>query len=504
MEHFCDESPARERGSALVDSPGVSLERVIDVLAPAAVLNEAPVDIQELAYDSRAVVPGTLFFCVRGERTDGHAFAIEAIERGAVALVVESPVDAAVPQVVVPDARTAMAAVAVAFFGQPSRELTVAGVTGTNGKTTTCFLLFAILAAAGRRPGLLGTIESRVGGERRPAMRTTPEAIDVQRMLREMLDGGDRSCAMEATSHGAQLGRLAGVRFSALAFTNLSRDHLDFHGTVDQYFEAKRSLFVSDDRPPAALNADDAHGRRLAAELRALGHEHVVTFGFGEDADIRATDVELSREGGQLRASGIALRTPLLGRFNVENVLAAVAVSRLLDLPEDAIARGIESVRGVPGRFEAVEEGQPFSLIVDYAHTPDSLETSLRTARELAAGRVICVFGCGGDRDHGKRPVMGGVAARGADVVIVTSDNPRSEDPQAIVDEITQGLDADVEVELDRALAIRQAIEAARPGDVVLVAGKGHEQGQEAAGQILPFDDREVAREALRRLTATA
>ena len=480
------------------------LERVIEALAPAAVLNEARPDISELAYDSRAVVPGTLFFCVRGERADGHAFAIEAIERGAVALVVESPVDAHVPQLVVPDARAAMAAAAVEFFGRPSHELTVAGVTGTNGKTTTCFLLFAILAAAGRRPGLLGTIESRVAGERRPAMRTTPEAIDVQRTLREMVDAGDKSCAMEATSHGAQLGRLAGVRFSALAFTNLSRDHLDFHGTLERYFEAKRSLFVGHDPPPAALNVDDAHGRRLAAELRTLGHEHVVTFGFGEDADIRATDVELTTNGVRLSASGIALRTPLLGRFNVENVLAAVAVSRLLDLPDDAIARGIESVRGIPGRFEAVDEGQPFSLIVDYAHTPDSLETSLRTARELTSGRVICVFGCGGDRDHGKRPLMGEVAARGSDVVIVTSDNPRSEDPQAIVDDITHGLDADVAVELDRALAIQQAIEAARPGDVVLVAGKGHEQGQETTGQILPFDDREVAREALRRLAATA
>jgi UDP-N-acetylmuramoyl-L-alanyl-D-glutamate--2,6-diaminopimelate ligase len=482
----------------------VTLERVIEVLAPAAVLNDAATDIQELAYDSRAVVPGTLFFCVRGERADGHAFATEAVERGAVALVVESPVDAAVPQLVVSDARAAMSAAAADFYDQPSRELAVAGVTGTNGKTTTCFLVFAILASAGRRPGLLGTIESRVGGERRPAMRTTPEAIDVQRTLREMLDAGDRSCAMEATSHGAQLGRLAGLRFSALAFTNLSRDHLDFHGTVEQYFEAKRSLFVNDEPPPAALNADDAHGRRIAEELRALGHERVVTFGFREDADIRGTDVELGRSGAQLTASGIALRTPLLGRFNVENVLAAVAVSQLLALPDDAIARGIESIRGVPGRFEAVDEGQPFSVIVDYAHTPDSLETSLRTARELAAGRVICVFGCGGDRDQGKRPLMGEAAARGADVAIVTSDNPRSEDPKAIVDEITQGLETDFEVELDRALAIQQAIEAARPGDVVLVAGKGHEQGQEADGEIKPFDDREVSREALRRLTTSA
>jgi UDP-N-acetylmuramoyl-L-alanyl-D-glutamate--2,6-diaminopimelate ligase len=486
----------------LVDSPGVDLERVIAALAPAAVANPARVEIRELAYDSRAVVPGTLFFCVRGERADGHVFAGEAIERGAVALVVEQELDHPVPQLVVTDARAVMARAAVEFYGHPSHELTVAGVTGTNGKTTTCFLVFAILAAAGRRPGLVGTIETRVGGERRPALRTTPEAIDVQRTLREMLDAGDRSCAMEATSHGAQLGRLAGVRFSALAFTNLSRDHLDFHGTLEQYFDAKRSLFVNEHPPPAALNAGDPHGRRLAVELRALGHERVITFGFDAEADVRADELELTRDGAQLTAAGIPLRTRLLGRFNVENVLAAVAVARLLELPDEAIAHGIQSVRGVPGRFEAVEEGQPFSVLVDYSHTPDSLETALRTARELTTGRVICVFGAGGDRDHGKRPMMGAVAAAGADIVIVTSDNPRNEDPQEIVDEITRGLDTDVEVELDRARAIERAIEAARPGDLVLLAGKGHEQGQESAGTIEPFDDREVARQALRRLAA--
>jgi UDP-N-acetylmuramoyl-L-alanyl-D-glutamate--2,6-diaminopimelate ligase len=482
----------------------VDLERVIAVLAPTSVVNRTSVEVRDLAYDSGAVGPGTLFFCVRGERADGHEFAGEAVERGAVALVVDSPVDVAVPQIVVRDTRVAMAPAAAEFFGQPSRELTVAGVTGTNGKTTTCFLLFAILAAAGRRPGLLGTIESRVGGERRAALRTTPEAIDVQRTLREMLDAGDRSCAMEATSHGAQLGRLDEVEFAALAFTNLSRDHLDFHGTVERYFDAKRSLFVNDDPPPAAINVDDAYGRRLAEELRTLGHDRLITFGLGEEADVRAAELVLTNDGARLTAAGIPLQTRLLGRFNVENVLAAVAVSRLLELPEDAIARGVESLRGVPGRFEAVDEGQPFAVVVDYAHTPDSLETSLRTARELASGRVICVFGCGGDRDPGKRPLMGEVATRGADIVIVTSDNPRSEDPQEIADEIARGLEADVDVELDRARAIGRAIEAARAGDVVLLAGKGHEHGQEVAGRTLPFDDREVAREALRRLAARA
>jgi UDP-N-acetylmuramoyl-L-alanyl-D-glutamate--2,6-diaminopimelate ligase len=493
-----------EHLGALVDSPGVDLERVIAVLAPATVANLRPVSVSDLAYDSHAVVPGSLFFCVPGERADGHAFAADAVERGAVALVVERTLDLEVPQLVVGDARAAMATAAVEFYGNPSRELTVAGVTGTNGKTTTCFLIFAVLAAAGRRPGLLGTIESRVGGERRPALRTTPEAIDVQRALREMLDVGDRSCAMEATSHGAQLGRLAGVRFSALAFTNLSRDHLDFHGTVESYFGAKRSLFVRDDPPPAALNVDDDHGRRLADELRSLGHERLLTYAIESDADIRAGELEPLPDGARLRASGIPLRTHLVGRFNVENVLAAVAVGRLLDLPDDAIARGIEAVRDVPGRFESVHEGQPFSVIVDYAHTPDSLANALHTARELSSGRVICVFGCGGDRDQGKRPLMGKAAADGADVVIVTSDNPRSEAPEAIVEEITGGLAGDVDVELDRARAIERAIEQARPGDVVLVAGKGHEQGQEIAGTTTPFDDRDVAREALRRLAARA
>ena len=489
---------------SLVDSPAVDLERVTAALAPAEVVSPAPgrVDIRELAYDSRAAVPGTLFFCVQGDRDDGHAFAPEAIERGAVALVVERPLDVTVPQLVVGDARAAMAAAAVEFYDHPSRELVVAGVTGTNGKTTTCFLLFAILAAAGRRPGLLGTIESRVGGERRPALRTTPEAIDVQRALREMLDVGDRSCAMEATSHGARLGRLDGVHFSALAFTNLSRDHLDFHGTLEEYFAAKRSLFFTDDPPPAALNADDHHGRRLADELRALGHERLITFGFGADADIRADGLDLRSDGASFTAAGIPLRTRLLGRFNVENALAAVAVARLLELPDDAISQGVEAVRGVPGRFEAVNEGQAFSVVVDYAHTPDSLENALRTARELTTDKVICVFGCGGDRDQGKRPVMGETAERGADVVIVTSDNPRSETPEAIAAEVTAGLSTNVAVELDRAKAIELAVEQAQPGDLVLIAGKGHEQGQEASGETTPFDDRDVAREALRRLAA--
>jgi UDP-N-acetylmuramoyl-L-alanyl-D-glutamate--2,6-diaminopimelate ligase len=480
----------------------MNLERVIAALAPTDVVQRAPVEISDLAYDTRAVGPGALFFCVPGERHDGHAFARDAVERGAVALVVERVLELDVSQLVVPDARRAMAQAAVVFFDDPTQTLEVAGVTGTNGKTTTTFLLHSILGAAGRRPGLLGTIESLIGGERRPAIRTTPEAIDLQRAFREMLVTGDRSCALEATSHGSELGRLDGVRFSALAFTNLSQDHLDFHGTFERYFDAKRRLFVEGERPPAAVNVGDDYGRRLAEELRALGHEPLLTFGTADDADIRPEQLELDGNGARLRAGGIELRTKLRGRFNVENVLAAVAVSRLLGVENDAIAAGVEALEGVPGRFEAVEAGQPFAVVVDYSHKPDALENVLRTARELARSRVICVFGCGGDRDRGKRPLMGRIASELADVAIVTSDNPRSEDPDAIIAEVVAGAGASLEVEPDRAAAIGRALALAREGDVVVIAGKGHEQGQEFAGRVVPFDDREVAREALRRLGA--
>jgi len=478
----------------------MQLDQLIAALAPTDVLGRASVEIADLAYDARAVGPGSLFFCVSGTRADGHEFAPAALGNGAVALVVERPLELDAPQLVVPSARAAMAVGADEFFGRPTEELQVAGVTGTNGKTTTAFLLYAILAAAGRRPGLLGTIESRVGGERRPAVRTTPEAIDLQREFREMLDAGDRSAAVEATSHGSALGRLDRVRFSALVFTNLTQDHLDFHGTLEAYFDAKRRLFT-ETMPPAAANVGDAHGRRLADELR--GRNELLTFGLADDADIRADELELGARGARFTAAGIELETRLRGRFNVENVLGAVAAAKLLEIPDDAIAYGVRELRGVPGRFEAVDEGQPFAVLVDYAHTPDSLENVLRTARDLAQNRVLCVFGCGGDRDRGKRPLMGRIATELADVAIVTSDNPRSERPEAIIDEILEGA-ADAEVEPDRRKAIARAIGEAAEGDVVVIAGKGHEQGQQFADGTIPFDDREVAREALRRLGAAA
>jgi len=474
---------------------------------PSRTLNAASVDVTDLAYDARRVTAGALFVCVPGFRTDGHDFAPDAISRGAVALVVERELELDVPQLVVADARKAMGLAADAFYGFPTRELAVAGVTGTNGKTTTTFLLYAILAAAGRRPGLLGTVESRIGGERRAVKHTTPESVDLQRTLREMLDAGDRTCAMEASSHGSELRRLAGVRFAALAFTNLSQEHLDLHGTLEAYFDAKRRLFTEPDvdgrRSPAAVNVGDEYGRRLADELRSLGEEPL-TFGFGEGAEIGARELEIDASGSRFIAAGIRLESRLRGRFNVENVLAAVALARLLGVEDEPIATGVSHLQGVPGRFEAVDEGQPFAVLVDYAHTPRALENVLAEARSLAQGRLLCVFGCGGDRDRDKRPVMGEVASRLADTVIVTSDNPRSEDPLEIIGEIVAGTNGEAEIEPDRAVAIARALERAVEGDVVLIAGKGHESGQETAGETIPFDDRQVTRDVLRRLRTGA
>jgi UDP-N-acetylmuramoyl-L-alanyl-D-glutamate--2,6-diaminopimelate ligase len=482
----------------------VELERLIAALAPEAVLGREPVEVRDLAYDARAVTPGAAFFCVRGERADGHDFAAQAVENGAVALVVERPVELPphqgdVRQLVVADSRAAMAVAADVFFGEPTRELEVAGVTGTNGKTTTAFLLHSILESAGRRPGLLGTVESRVGGEVRPVVRTTPEAIDLQRLFREMLDAGDRSVALEASSHASTLGRLDRVRFDVLVFTNLTQDHLDFHGTMDEYYAAKRRLFTGAAPPPAVVNVGDEWGRRLADELAQLRRAPLATFGLADDAEIRPEGLVLDGAGARFRAGGIELRTTLRGRFNVENVLGAVAAAQLLDVEDDAIAAGVAALGGVPGRFEAVDEGQPFTVLVDYAHTPDSLDNVLRAAREVADGRVLVVFGAGGDRDRGKRPLMGRVAVDLADVVVVTSDNPRSEEPLAIIQDVLQGTGTDVEIDPDRRSAIGRTLARAEPGDVVVIAGKGHEQGQEIGGEKLPFDDREVAREALRQ-----
>jgi UDP-N-acetylmuramoyl-L-alanyl-D-glutamate--2,6-diaminopimelate ligase len=449
-------------------------------------------EISALAYDSRDVGPGTLFFCVPGGTADGHDFAAAAVEAGAAALVVERMLPVPVPQVVVASVRATMGPIADRFFGEPSAQLRVVGVTGTNGKTTTVFLQQAILAADGVATGLLGTIERRIGGVPAPAGRTTAEAIDLHGDLRRMLDAGDRACAMEVSSHALDQDRVGGVRFAAAAFTNLSHDHLDYHADMEDYFAAKARLF--DGRCPAATNLDDPYGRRLEVDLgysaAGAAAADVVAEGIVMGPDV--TRFTLRSPWG---SADIQLR--LVGRYNVENALAAAASCGLAGASLDAIARGLGELPGVPGRLERVERGQDFAVLVDYAHTPDALAKALAAVREITTGRVHVVFGCGGDRDRAKRPEMAAAACTGADRVIVTSDNPRGEDPEAIVAEIVAGADGPVAVEIDRRTAIRRAIGEAEPGDSVLIAGKGHEQGQEADGQVVPFDDRTVAAEAL-------
>ncbi len=480
----------------------MQLDALIRALAPEEVIGRRPVEIVDLAYDTRSVGEGTLFFCIPGALRDGHELAAEAVRAGATALVVERPVDVAVPQVVVESSRAAAAVAADAFFGAPTERLTVAGVTGTNGKTTTAFLLRAILEADDRSTGMVGTVDWIVGRETRSAPHTTPEAIDLQRLFREMLDAGDEAVVVEASSHGSHYRRLDRVRFDALVFTNLTQEHLDLHGGMEEYFQAKRRLFTGIAPPPAAVNVGDPYGRRLGEELQGAQRAPLVTFGLRPEADVRAEELELDARGARFTAAGIRLETRLLGIFNVENVLGAVAAALLLDVDEDAIVEGVRAVTGVPGRFEAIDEGQEFAVVVDYSHKPDALAAVLEAARALGDGRVTVVFGAGGDRDRTKRPEMGRAAKELADRVIVTNDNPRSEDPLQIAQEILLGSGLEVEVDLDRRSAIESAIAASEPGDVVVIAGKGHEQGQDIGGVVHPFDDRDVARAALRKLGA--
>ena len=473
------------------------------------VIPEAPgeaggLEITSLAYDARRVLPGALFFCVPGFKQDGHEFALQAVQRGAVALVVERKLpELDVPQVMVPSARVAMAPAAAAFFGEPTAQLQVAGVTGTNGKTTTAFLLRALLQTSGRETGLLGTVKSVVGGVAHEVARTTPEAMDLQQTFREMLSAGDGSVVMEVSSHALALHRADAIHFDVAVFTNLTQDHLDFHPDMEDYFQAKRRLFVELAPRRAVINVDDPYGARLARELPAA-----LTYGVDGPADYRARDLQTSLDGSsfilQTPEEEVPIRSPLTGRFNVLNVLAAFAAASALDVPAEVCAQAILSAGQVPGRFELVDAGQPFAVVVDYAHTPDSLENVLRAARGLTRDRLHVVFGAGGDRDRGKRPLMGRAAAQLADRVIVTSDNPRSEDPEAILDEILSGSGSGVEREVDRRRAIARALHAAAPGDVVVLAGKGHEQGQEFAhGRKIPFDDVTAAREILGEMGST-
>jgi UDP-N-acetylmuramoyl-L-alanyl-D-glutamate--2,6-diaminopimelate ligase len=478
---------------------------------------EADVEISSLAYDSRAVTEGTLFLCVPGFTSDGHRFAAAAVGDGAAALVVERPLGLGVPELEVESVRAAMAPLAARFYGEPAEQLHVVGVTGTNGKTTSAYLVRELLEAGGMQCGLLGTVKSVIGGVEREVVRTTPEAVDLQADLRAMLDGGDRACAIEVSSHALELGRAGAIPYAAALFTNLTQDHLDFHPTMEDYFLAKRRLFLpADGSPPprvSVVNAGDPYGRRLAAEL-----PDAVTFAVEGEADYTAADLSCGFGGCTFTlrtAEGEqAVNLPMPGRFNVANALGALAVAHRLGVPMGVLIEALERGVRVPGRFEPVDRGQDFAVLVDYAHTPDSLENVLEAARELieagsGGGRVLCVFGAGGDRDRGKRPLMGQAAARLADITIVTSDNPRSEQPEAIIAEIMTGAgtarDGVLETTEDRRAAIGRGVAIAQPGDVLVIAGKGHEQGQEfAGGRKIPFDDATVAAEAIDARLAAA
>ncbi|MGH9142660.1 MAG: UDP-N-acetylmuramoyl-L-alanyl-D-glutamate--2,6-diaminopimelate ligase [Vicinamibacterales bacterium] len=466
--------------------------------------------IAGVAYDSRAVMPGQVFVALKGQHADGTAFARQAIERGAVAIVSEEPAPDGihVPWAIVSDARRALAVLAGTFYRDPSREMRVIGITGTNGKTTTAYLVASIFETAGIRCGILGTVEYRIGAEIREATRTTPEAPEVHALLREMVDRDCGACAMEVSSHALSLHRVDGITFAAAIFTNLTRDHLDFHADMDDYFRAKRRLFEMLPRDaPSLINLDDPRG---AALLAAGGRP--VTYAINRPADVTPGPLTFSLDG-----LSFDVRTPrgtlhvtskLVGRPNVFNVLAAVSAAIALDIPFDAIEAGLRALDGVPGRFQVVSAAKDeVTVVVDYAHTDDALRNLLETARPLSPGRLITVFGCGGDRDRTKRPLMGAVAGRLSDLIVITSDNPRSEDPNRIIEEVLRGITPDTRRDrsqsvltiVDRRAAIAKAIELASPGDVVLVAGKGHEKYQVIGDRTQPFDDVAVADEALAR-----
>jgi UDP-N-acetylmuramoyl-L-alanyl-D-glutamate--2,6-diaminopimelate ligase len=485
--------------------------RLVDLLArlPGAELRGDPaLEVADVTHDSRRAGSGSLFVAIRGLATDGNRFVEAARRKGAVAVCSEAEPSGEGTWVRVADAREALATLSAAILGDPARALDLVGVTGTNGKTTTSYLVDSALRAAGEKTGLVGTVEYRVGDRIAEAARTTPESSDLQALFRQMADAGCRRAVLEVSSHSLALRRVHGLEFRVAVFTNLTRDHLDFHGDMDAYFAAKRLLFERHLRRDgrAVLNLDDDR----AGELRAASRGEVWTYSLGNPrADLVAEDVRLSLDGTRFRARTpvgvLEVETPLLGAFNVQNALAALGAGLALSLPADAVQRGIAALKGVPGRMERVSSGQDFTVLVDYAHTDDALKNLLETVRGLGPRRVVTVFGCGGDRDRTKRPLMGAVAARLSDVVVLTSDNPRTEPPEAILGEIRRGIPAsrpagDTLVIPDRKDAIARALEMGREGVVVVIAGKGHETTQVLRDRTVPFDDRQVARDVLARL----
>ena len=502
------------------------LHELLDSVDVLELRGDPRTEIASVTHDSRVVGPGDLFCCVPGSTADGHDHGPAAVAAGAAALLVERPLDLPVAEVRVASVRAAMGPIAAAAWGRPSTRLAVLGVTGTNGKTTTTYLLESIGRAAGIRPGVIGTIGARIDGEPIPGERTTPEAPELQALLARMVEAGVGMAAIEVSSHALVMHRIDGTRFAAACFTNLSHDHLDFHAGLEEYFEAKASLFDPVRTDSVATNLDDPHGTEIARRAEAAG---LSVLGFGLEAPaaaVRAEGLDASPAGNRFRLvtpyGSAEVQSPLVGRFNASNALAAAATALAAGLDVASVAAGLSSPLVVPGRMERVDAGQPFPVLVDYAHTPDGLEQVLRAARPLVGpggtgggappteaaaaakerGRLVVVFGCGGDRDRAKRPAMGKAAATLADVIVVTSDNPRSEDPMAIIGEVVAGVPSGVYpiVEADRRKAIALALAGRDPGDVVVVAGKGHESGQTAGGVTVPFDDRVVTREELARL----
>lgn len=490
----------------------MKLSELINGMDGCAVTGSTDVEVCNLAYSVSEVKGGSCFVAIRGSTADGHDFASEVVSRGAVAVVSQRTVDLppAVTNVVVPSSRRAMALMSAKFFGDPTGQMRLIGVTGTNGKTTTTYLLESMLSAAGRNPGVIGTVSYRYASKEEAARHTTPESVDLQRLLSRMLHAGVDSCAMEVSSHALVQDRVAACRFDCAVFTNLTPEHLDYHGQMEAYFAAKSRLFeehiLAGGKPDAfaVINGDDPHGRKIAGRCQVPK----LIYGFGTRADVRGTDLNFDSQGLTMKIAtpdgAISVRSRLCGRFNAQNILAATAVAWRWGIPLDVVGRAVESVTCVPGRFEAVANDREIMALVDYAHTPDALENVLAHARELKGGpnnRLIVVFGCGGDRDRAKRPLMGKAAGRLADVVIVTSDNPRSEKPGSIINEILSGVrevagqlrgGMGYEVIENRREAVDRAVKLAWPGDVIVVAGKGHEDYQIIGSKKLHFDDREV------------
>jgi UDP-N-acetylmuramoyl-L-alanyl-D-glutamate--2,6-diaminopimelate ligase len=460
--------------------------------------------VSDVTHDNRQAGPGVLFACRPGAVADGHDFAPGAVERGSPALLVERHLDLPVPQIRVDSVAQRLGNVAAAVHGDPTSTLSVVGVTGTNGKTTCAMLLDAVLAGAGRRTGLIGTVATRIDGHEVAGVRTTPESTDLQRLFHQMLAAGVDAVAMEVSSHGLALGRVNGTRFTVALFTNLTHDHLDFHGSMEAYFAAKALLFTPEFSHAAVINVDDPWGARLAEQAKVP--VTTVSPAGRTDADIAALTTTSAAAGSRVtvrvRATTYDIHIGMLGAFNAANALLVVAAADVLGLDPAQVAGTLRHPPAVPGRMERVDAGQPYTVLVDYAHSPDSLTRVLAATRELATGRVIVVIGCGGDRDREKRPAMGAAAIAGADHAIFTNDNPRSEDPKAILDAMVDGARSasggDWTVEPDRRAAVAAALAAAEPGDAVVIAGKGHETGQQLADRTVPFDDREVARALLR------